>query len=340
MISKDKPLVSIILVTYNSSKYVLEALESIYEQSYENIELVITDDCSTDNTIELCKNWMITHKDRLMHTELITSTRNTGITPNVNRGLAKIKGKWVRLIAGDDILAENSINQYVQHSKLFARDDVMIVSFVDRFQNDNISIPNPEFQLIVDSKLQNIMKFLRFNSNNKLSILSAENQLFLFLKGKIPGHYFNGVFYNSQILQKMNGFNEEYPFLEDVPMILKLLQSGYCFYQAPFVGYRQRVHTESISRGHDGLIISVKKYMRECLLPVLLKKRMLIHYWNYYLEYRYFYDSRRVNFVRLLVDPIYIQRFISSQLSKILRKMMLIYVIAQQNLPKRGTVDR
>ena len=48
-----KPLVSIIVITYNSAKFVLETLESAKAQTYQNIELIISDDCSSDNTIEI-----------------------------------------------------------------------------------------------------------------------------------------------------------------------------------------------------------------------------------------------------------------------------------------------
>lgn len=52
------PLVSVIVITYNSSKYVLETLNSVAAQTYDNIELIISDDCSVDNTVEICRNWL------------------------------------------------------------------------------------------------------------------------------------------------------------------------------------------------------------------------------------------------------------------------------------------
>ena len=51
-------LVSISVITYNSSKYILDTLDSVKAQTYPNLELVISDDCSTDNTIDLCKDWV------------------------------------------------------------------------------------------------------------------------------------------------------------------------------------------------------------------------------------------------------------------------------------------
>jgi len=52
------PLVSIIVLTHNSTKYVIETLNSAKSQTYEDIELIVTDDFSTDNTVEICRQWM------------------------------------------------------------------------------------------------------------------------------------------------------------------------------------------------------------------------------------------------------------------------------------------
>ena len=49
------PLVSVVIITYNSEKTIIETLESIKNQTYKNIELIISDDFSKDNTVEICK---------------------------------------------------------------------------------------------------------------------------------------------------------------------------------------------------------------------------------------------------------------------------------------------
>ena len=80
-----QPLVSIVIITYKSSAYVLETLESAKAQTYRNIELIVTDDCSPDNTVEICKDWIENNKDCFVRTELITVPENTGISLNCNR---------------------------------------------------------------------------------------------------------------------------------------------------------------------------------------------------------------------------------------------------------------
>lgn len=105
----EMPLVSVPVITYNSAKTVVETLESIKAQSYPNIELIISDDCSVDNTVELCKIWTAKNKGRFERVEIITVEKNTGVAGNCNRAYAACKGEWVKSIAGDDILLPNCI---------------------------------------------------------------------------------------------------------------------------------------------------------------------------------------------------------------------------------------
>src|SRR4051794_20989340 len=98
------PFVSIIVFTYNSSNYVVETLESAKAQTYRNIELIVSDDGSTDETIPLCLDWLTKNKQEFLRAEIITVEKNTGIPANCNRGVKAAAGEWVKLIAGDDIL--------------------------------------------------------------------------------------------------------------------------------------------------------------------------------------------------------------------------------------------
>ena len=98
----DLPLVSIIVITYNSAKYLVDTLESIKDQTYKRIELIISDDFSSDDTISICQNWVAQNAERFVNTNIILAERNTGIPANCNRGGIKAKGEWLKFIAGDD----------------------------------------------------------------------------------------------------------------------------------------------------------------------------------------------------------------------------------------------
>ena len=111
------PSVSIAVVTYNSAKTILETLESIKVQTYPNLELIISDDCSTDHTVSLCREWVEKNKERFDRVELITAEKNTGVSANFNRAEAACQGEWVKPIAGDDLLMPNCIEECVNYAE-------------------------------------------------------------------------------------------------------------------------------------------------------------------------------------------------------------------------------
>ena len=107
------PLVSVIVITYNSAEFVLQTLESINNQKYKNLELIISDDSSTDNTIEICENWVSLNSKFFTNCEIVNFMINTGIPANCSRGVAAANGKWIKLIAGDDLLMPNCISDNI-----------------------------------------------------------------------------------------------------------------------------------------------------------------------------------------------------------------------------------
>ena len=109
----NQPLVSVPVITYNSSKFVLETLESIKAQTYQNIELIISDDCSTDNTVDLCRKWVEENKKRFNRTQIITSEINMGVSANLNRAEVACQGNWVKFLDGDDLLLPTCVQDYM-----------------------------------------------------------------------------------------------------------------------------------------------------------------------------------------------------------------------------------
>lgn len=109
----NKPLVSISLITYNSSNYILDTLESIKAQTYSPLELVVSDDCSTDDTVEICREWIEKNRERFVSTKVVVAPKNKGISANYNRGMDNCTGEYIKEIAGDDMLLHNCVEDYV-----------------------------------------------------------------------------------------------------------------------------------------------------------------------------------------------------------------------------------
>lgn len=151
MEEKKQPLVSVTVITYNSSKTVLETLDSIKAQTYQNIELIVSDDCSTDDTVELCRNWIEQNRDRFVRTEILTVEKNTGVAGNCNRAETACEGEWVKPIAGDDILLSNCVydcmvyvTEYPETKVLFGR----VRSFGGSIEENHIMDANFDYHYL------------------------------------------------------------------------------------------------------------------------------------------------------------------------------------------------
>ncbi len=220
----QNPLVSIIVVTYNSSKYILETLESAKVQTYKNIELIITDDSSTDNTIKICEDWLNKNKIYFKRTKLVTVEKNTGISANCNRGLYEAKGEWVKFIAGDDILLESCIEINLRFTK--SNNNSFFFSKMAFNLNDK-----PEFKE-------------RFDIGHNL-FNNKSNQLYILLKGNyLPAPT---AFIKTATLIQLGGFDEAYPMMEDYPLWSKAIKNHHkiIFKDEETVIYR--IHENSTS---------------------------------------------------------------------------------------------
>lgn len=104
------PLVTIVIPTFNQEQYVEECLRSVLEQDYRNIEVVVADDASVDETFSVAER--ILGGDERTHV-LLSSDTNLGMTPNLMRGLEQARGKYVALFAGDDLFLPGKLRKQV-----------------------------------------------------------------------------------------------------------------------------------------------------------------------------------------------------------------------------------
>ena len=106
-------IVDVVVITYCSAKYVLQTLDSIYAQTYQKLGLIVSDDCSADKTVEICRQWLCSHKERFVHSEIIETSRNQGTVFNCQRAFEKVKTEYYVMIAGDDYLDSTHIEKCV-----------------------------------------------------------------------------------------------------------------------------------------------------------------------------------------------------------------------------------
>ncbi len=110
MKKKSEPLVSIVLPTYNREKYLERSISSIINQTYENWELLIVDDGSSDTTLTLIKNYL----NRFANVRYFYH-ENRGAAYSMNIGIQNSKGKFITFLGSDDEYLENHLELRLEY---------------------------------------------------------------------------------------------------------------------------------------------------------------------------------------------------------------------------------
>ncbi|XZE20398.1 glycosyltransferase [Pirellulaceae bacterium SH449] len=228
----EKPLVSLIVLSYNSEKFILDALDSVRDQTYQPIELIITDDRSSDSTCDLAQKWAAMNRERFVSVTFITSATNTGVSINANRGLNVANGDWVKFLAGDDALEPTAIEELI----IFASSEKGTIVV-----HGNRKVYRRDFQeanLIDQSSMsEHIYNHPDISPEQQLQIMLRKNYV------SAPT-----LFFKTLTLREVGGFVESVPMIEDIPILLKLSANGIRIRHLNKFISKYRVHDNSITR--------------------------------------------------------------------------------------------
>ena len=105
-------MVSILMPSYNTGKYITESIQSVQNQTYPNWELLIVDDCSTDNTDEVVRPFLVDTRIKYFKNE-----KNSGAAISRNRALKEAKGEWIAFLDSDDLWEPNKLETQIRFMK-------------------------------------------------------------------------------------------------------------------------------------------------------------------------------------------------------------------------------
>ncbi len=105
-------LVSIIMPSYNTASFIAESIQSVQAQTYKDWELLIVDDCSTDNTDDAVKPYLEDTRIRYFKNE-----KNSGAAISRNRALREAKGKWIAFLDSDDLWTPDKLEKQIAFMK-------------------------------------------------------------------------------------------------------------------------------------------------------------------------------------------------------------------------------
>lgn len=263
-----KKLVSVIIPTYNRAHLISEAIESVVNQTYKDLEIIVVDDGSLDNTEKIVRKWQ--EKDKRIF--YIKHEKNRGISAARNTGISYSKGDYLAFLDDDDIWLHQKIE--VQMKEMMKSDFDLLFS-------------NLYFW---DSKKNTKYKAFELNP------LSMGRDVLGILIKKNFGTT-STAFLRKSILKKVGFFDETLPPSEDYDLWLRIVYNGFKigFIEEPLILYR--IHSIQMTKKlyvmrTSRLKVFIKLIVREPLLlikyPLLIKKILVLG------SYKLIYDLLRL----------------------------------------------
>jgi glycosyltransferase involved in cell wall biosynthesis len=256
------PKVSVIMPTYNQAHFIAEAIQSVLDQTFQDFEIVVVDDGSTDNTKEVVDSFR-DPRIRYIHQE------NRGVAAASNTGLKASIGEYLAGLASDDLWLPRNLELKVK--LLDSRPDIgLVCSDIYSFDSDTGATLGRKWQNRSDCYLRE----LQDGTRQPLGEFLSREPPFSWTTVMVRCHVFDDV-----------GYFDESLWAEDYDMFVRVLQrfSSIGIINVPLVRYR--VHRTSLSsnyeKGHLGMLAAINKIINTYSLSKenirLIKRNKLTH---------------------------------------------------------------
>lgn len=225
MLQRVKNLVSIVISNYNNAKYLTKCLDSIINQTYKNIEIIIVDDASTDNSLEVIENWFnndFNGINKRKMTKLLKLPSNVGFSGAVTTGLFLCSGEYIAMQDSDDYSDAARIEKQVKY-------------LID---NPNISAVGTNYKVFSDEddRTKSVPNELKYGFDEIKEVYS---------KGKNCVCY-GSLLFKGEVFDKVGGLTRKIEGAEDYEFITKLLPEGIDNIKEPLYYYRRHGLQRSI----------------------------------------------------------------------------------------------
>jgi glycosyltransferase involved in cell wall biosynthesis len=225
----NRPRISVLIPTYNYACFLAEAVESVLMQDFQDFELLIVDDCSSDNTSQVVKPFC----DRDARVHFSVNSTNLGMVNNWNHCLKRARGEYVKFLFGDDKLS----------------DPQALGKLITLLRNNPSAVLAASARTILDekSRVTDIWRPLREGCHNGRSIIAA------CLTGceNLIGEPSAVLFRNKD---GHRGFDSQFLQIVDIEMWFHLLENGNLAYtREPLCAFRQHPRQQSALNRMAGL---------------------------------------------------------------------------------------
>ena len=255
--------VTIVLAHYNQPMYVKQALSSILNQTYDNIELIFADDASTNIDVQDLKKYVKTYNKNNIDVIWQINETNVGTVKNLNKAIEKSSGDYLYFFAADDELYSNDVIE-------------RMVNEYEKMPSD-VAIIFGQVILMDENMYETFGHFVKENEAVKFNDLPASEQFKKLASDCIVG--MGGAMLDANILKQLGNFDETYKYIEDWPYFLKTTLKNYRIIYKDITALKHR--DGGIS--HSEVVTPVRlKYWEELL--IIAEKNVLpyLNDFNYY----------------------------------------------------------
>lgn len=242
----NSPLVSVIIPCYNHQDFVMQSLNSVINQTYHNLEIIVIDDGSKDKTPEILEK-MSTEHDFFLEIQ-----NNIGLSKTLNKAIKKYaKGKYISVIASDDYWELDKISKQVKFLEKF-KDNALVFGKAKIVDNNNVVLGNLG---------DNVTETLTFNS--------------LLLDNKVIA---STTMFRKDVWQSVGGFNEK-SYIEDWDLWLKMAENYKIGFINEYLGFYRR-HGSNMSSNllkmENAKTEILKQWAEKDGYPDAIKKHILL----------------------------------------------------------------
>lgn len=246
-----KPLVSIIIPVYNGSNFMKEAIDSAISQTYKNIEIIVVNDGSTDETDDIALSYG--EKIRYFKKE------NGGVSSALNLGIEKMKGEYFSWLSHDDVYTPDKIEKSIVALELCEDKNTLIYCASKKIDKNSMPLTN--------GPAKPVQKFV-----------SWQQAIFeMFKKGTYGGCAF---LIPKKAFDICDGFSEEYRFIQDKTLWFKFFFNKFSILKIPDVCVMSRIHGGQLTQTGQTLFrkesCQVSDYMISELLKISSKENNFI----------------------------------------------------------------
>lgn len=211
----SRPKVTVCIPTYNYGRFIEETLESVLTQDFTDYELLVVDDCSSDNTVSLVK----AYEQRDDRVKLVVNPCNLGMVQNWNHCIELAQGEYIKFVFGDDVLSSsNALRRMVD--KLDEDESVSLVATARKLIDAQSAVKGTKCNFSGDRIFSgtDVINYCLFQQRN----LVGEPSVVMFRKS-----------------QALRGFNASYRQIVDLEMWFHLLEQGtFVYIDEPLCAFR------------------------------------------------------------------------------------------------------